>query len=427
MTQILNDSGSNNRRDEDKYHNNFIYSFKTEVTRKNSMSILKYYMNFLGVTSLKELVENKPQQIIESDIRAYLVYLRNEKKISYGATVLYLSVIKKFYTVNTDLPVRWKLINMYLGNDDTDDDEYNDDTDLYNGGENQDRPYTKEEIKQMFNAAQDIRVKLVISLMSSTGVRNSVVNSLKLCDLKKIEKYNIYKITAYRKSKKYRYNTFTTPETAALIDSYLDYRKNHGEDLKGNSPLIREQFSTNDKLKIKNARHLTSRAIRTMVNDVLIKYTNLRKKLEYDYENKRKEGKNPTKLTHAFRKFFHTECAKAGVYPDYIELLLGHRLPGVRSHYMIPDINTLLEGTKETKGYISAIDSLTINDENRLQKQVQELKEKDNYQKYIIDTKILDKDQQINEMKDQIKILTESQKDIMKLLKYPDKLSKILQ
>ena len=80
MTQILNDSGSNNRRDEEKYHNNFIYSFKTEVTRKNSMSILKYYMNFLGVTSLKELVENKPQQIIESDIRAYLVYLRNEKK-----------------------------------------------------------------------------------------------------------------------------------------------------------------------------------------------------------------------------------------------------------------------------------------------------------------------------------------------------------
>ena len=201
MTQILNDSGSNNRRDEDKYHNNFIYSFKTEVTRKNSMSILKYYMNFLGVTSLKELVENKPQQIIESDIRAYLVYLRNEKKISYGATVLYLSVIKKFYTVNTDLPVRWKLINMYLGNDDTDDDEYNDDIDLYNGGENQDRPYTKEEIKQMFNAAQDIRVKLVISLMSSTGVRNSVVNSLKLCDLKKIEKYNIYKITAIEKAK----------------------------------------------------------------------------------------------------------------------------------------------------------------------------------------------------------------------------------
>ena len=141
----------------------------------------------------------------------------------------------------------------------------------------------------MFNAAQDIRVKLVISLMSSSGVRNSVVNSLKLRDLEKIEKYNIYKITAYRKSKKFRYYTFTTPEAANLIDSYLHYRKNHGEQLKGNSPLIREQFTTTDKLKINNPRHLTSRAIRTMINDVLIKYTNLRKKLTLTMKTKEKK------------------------------------------------------------------------------------------------------------------------------------------
>lgn len=70
--QILNDS-------EDKIYTNFIYSFKTEVTRKNSISILKYYMNFLDVTTLRELVE-KPQKIIESDIKAYLVFLRNKKK-----------------------------------------------------------------------------------------------------------------------------------------------------------------------------------------------------------------------------------------------------------------------------------------------------------------------------------------------------------
>ncbi|HET8856319.1 MAG TPA: hypothetical protein VFT83_05750 [Nitrososphaeraceae archaeon] len=70
--QILKDS-------EDKIYTNFIYSFKTEVTRKNSISILKYYMNFLDVTTLRELVE-KPQKIIESDIKAYLVFLRNKKK-----------------------------------------------------------------------------------------------------------------------------------------------------------------------------------------------------------------------------------------------------------------------------------------------------------------------------------------------------------
>jgi integrase len=395
--QILKDS------DEDKLlYTNFIYSLRTEVTRQKYLTNLKYYMKFLGVTTLRELVEGKPQKIIESDIKAYLVYLRNEKKISYNAAVLYLSAIKKFYIVNTDYPFKWNLINMYLGNDDTDDD----DPDLVEdqeGEQEQDRPYTREEIQQMFNAAQDIRVKLVISLMSSTGVRNSVVNSLKLRDLEKIEKYNIYKITAYRKSKKFRYQTFTTPEAANLIDSYLEYRKNHGEQLKGNSPLIREQFPTTDKLRVNNPRHLSARGIRFMINEVLIKYTNLRKKLPFDRVNNRKEGRNPTKLTHAFRKFFHTECAKAGVYPDFIELMLGHKLPGVRGSYMIPDTQTLLEGTKEVKGYVAAIDSLTINEENRLQKQVQDLKEKEDYHTYTIDKKLKEKDQEIEQLKETMK------------------------
>ena len=135
--QILKDS-------EDKIYTNFIYSFKTEVTRKNSMSILKYYMNFLGITTLRELVE-KSQKVIESDIKAYLVFLRNKKKVSYNTTVLYLSFIKKFYIVNTDYQIKWNLINMYLGNDDTD----NYDDEAQEGEEEQeDRPYTKEEIQR---------------------------------------------------------------------------------------------------------------------------------------------------------------------------------------------------------------------------------------------------------------------------------------
>ncbi|MGH9979986.1 MAG: hypothetical protein ACRD6U_00355 [Nitrososphaeraceae archaeon] len=198
----------------------------------------------------------------------------------------------------------------------------------------------------------------------------------------------MYQITAYGKSKKYSYKTFCTPECTALIDSYLSYRKKQGEHLNDNSPLIREQFSTIDKLKVNNPRHLTLITFRYMINDVLIKYFTLRKKLPFDYENKRKEGRNPTMLTHAFRKFFNIECAKAGVYRYFIEIMLGHKLPGVRSHYMKPDTNTLLEGTKEIKSDLAAIDSLTINDENRLSKQVQELKEKNEDAEYVIKGKL---------------------------------------
>ena len=395
--QVLNEF----QQESDKnYYNNFIYSYKTEITRKHSLAVLKYFMKFLGVTTLRELVENKPQKIIEADIKAYLVYLRNEKKISHSTAVLYLAVIKKFYIVNTDdYSFKWNLIRMYLGNDDTDDDESEE--------LESDRPYTKAEIRVMFNSAQDIRVKLVISLMTSSGLRNGAVNILKIRDLEKIEKYNIYQITAYSNSKKYKYKTFCTPECTTIIDSYLEYRKKQGEVLKGNSPLIREQFNTTDKLKVNNPKHLSPRSIRNMINDVLIKYSSLRKKLPFDRVNNRKEGRNPTKLTHGFRKFFNTECAKAGVYPDFIEMMLGHKLPGVRSHYMKPDIQTLLEGTKEVKGYVAAINDLTINNEFRLSKQVQELKEQDEYSKYVIDKKLKEKDLEIENMQQAMKTVYE--------------------
>ncbi len=377
---------------DDKLYRNFIYSIKTRATRENYLKFLQYYMKFLDIQNLRELIE-KPQKIIESDIKEYLVYLRKERKISYVTANTYLVPLRKFYYVNSDYQFKWDLITSYLGNDDTDDDE-----EIERELE-EDRPYSKEEIKIMFNAAQDIRVKIVISLLSSSGLRYGAIPSLKLKHLEKIEKYQLYQITAYGKSKKYSYKTFCTPECAALIDSYLSYRKKQGEQLNENSPLIREQFNTNDKLKVNNPRHLTLITFRYMINDVLTKYSTLRKKLPFDYENKRKEGRNPTMLTHAFRKFFNTECAKAGVYPDFIEIMLGHKLPGVRSHYMKPDTKTLLEGTKEVKGYLAAaISSLTINDENRLSKQVQELKEKNEDAEYVIKGKLQEKEEQINEL-----------------------------
>jgi hypothetical protein len=50
-----------------------------------------------------------------------------------------------------------------------------------------------------------------------------------------------------------------------LIDSYLSYRKSNGEILKSNSPLIREQFNTRDKLKVNNPKHLTLVTIRSLI------------------------------------------------------------------------------------------------------------------------------------------------------------------
>jgi site-specific recombinase XerD len=123
--QIANnnvDSFNNNikgkKENEDGLYTSFIYSIRSEVTRQIYVRCLKYYMKFLGINNLGELVEGKPQKIIESDIKAYLVYLRKQKKVSYNTKSLYLAAIRKFYYVNSDYQFKWNLITMYLGSDD---------------------------------------------------------------------------------------------------------------------------------------------------------------------------------------------------------------------------------------------------------------------------------------------------------------------
>jgi hypothetical protein len=124
INNINNDS--NNDKEENRLYSNYIYSIKTEVSRQTYVKCLKYYMKFLGVNTLKELIVDKPQKIIEANIKEYLIYLRNQKKTSYVTASLYLSAVRKFYHVNSDYSFKWDLINKYLGNDDTDEDDGND-------------------------------------------------------------------------------------------------------------------------------------------------------------------------------------------------------------------------------------------------------------------------------------------------------------
>jgi hypothetical protein len=51
---------------------------------------------------------------------------------------------------------------------------------------------------------------------------------------------------------------------------------------------------------------------------------------------------------------------------------------------------------------------LTIDEANRLQKQVQELKQQDDYQKYVIDKKMKEKDEQITALQDSVKFLSDT-------------------
>jgi len=73
-------------------------------------------------------------------------------------------------------------------------------------------------------------------------------------------------------------------------------------------------------------------------------------------------------------KFYDTTLTNTGIHPLYIELLEGHRVKGVKDSYFKPSENDLLEGNDKMGGYISAINDLTIDESQRLQQELIELK-----------------------------------------------------
>jgi hypothetical protein len=104
---------------------------------------------------------------------------------------------------------------------------------------------------------------------------------------------------------------------------------------------------------------------------------------------------------HGFRKFCHTTMANARINIEIREMLLGHSI-GLSDAYYRPTSEQCLNE------YLKVIDDLTINEENRLCKQVQELQEKNQDKDYIIQGKLIEKDDQIKALQESIKFLSDT-------------------
>jgi len=93
--------------------------------------------------------------------------------------------------------------------------------------------------------------------------------------------------------------------------------------------------------------------------------------------------------------------ANARINIEIREMLLGHSI-GLSDAYYRPTPEQCLNE------YLKCIDDLTINEENRLCKQVQELQEKNQDKDYIIQGKLIEKDDQIKALQESIKFLSDT-------------------
>jgi integrase len=206
-----------------------------------------------------------------------------------------------------------------------------------------DRAYYDSEISKMLEIA-DERMRVVILLLSSSGIRIGAIQSIRLRNLKD------NRLTVYENDKE-EYITFITPECKKAIDNYLDMRLRYGEKLVEDSFLIREQFDIRDKFQIKKARPIKRHAIRWMLDDIA-KRCGVR-----SYE---------VPIAHGFRKFFTTQLINSEVNPEIREMLLCHKI-GLTGCYYRPTED------KMYSEYEKAMDNLTINEENRLRKKIETL------------------------------------------------------
>jgi integrase len=333
-----------------QYYLNFVGSIRTDETKKQYVYALKRFMLAVGESDLERLVA-QPPKLIEAHLIDWIVNLREEEKLSRSVINLYLSAVLKFYLMN-DVLLNRKKISSYLGDTDHKFD---------------DRAYTHQEISKLISEA-DERMKVVILLLASAGVRIGALPEICLRSLEKIEEYNIYKIVVYERTKE-RYITFCTPECAQAIDSYLQYRERFGERLSPDSPLLRQHFHHDQIISIKRPRKLSTKSLPNRLGELLIRCGLVEVKHETTDRMSRGRERKEVRRSNGFRKFADTMMIKAKVDAIAKELMLGHDL-GLDKNYWRPGEEDLLNE------YLKAVDFLTINNEHRLQRQVAELTQK---------------------------------------------------
>jgi integrase len=324
----------------------FLSSIRSPETRLCYNIYFKKYRDFMGSM---DLFCGNNIHLIEQKIIEYVIDMKKNGK-GYSTIHNYVASVMAFYKIN-DVVLNTRKINRF--------------TPLQKKVR-KDRAYTHEEILKMIEIA-DERMKAAILLMASSGVRLGALPLLKLRHMHES------KLIVYENERE-EYFTFITQECKKALDVYLDMRLRYGEKLDKESPLLREQFDIKDQFQIRKPKQFTVWMIKWKIVD-LQKRLGIRTK--------------EVATTHGFRKFFTTQLIHSKVNPEIREMLLGHKI-GLASAYYRPTEDEMLEE------YEKAVDNLTIDPANRLQRKVEML----SIEKSKVDIAL----KQIQEMKHKLKM-----------------------
>jgi integrase len=373
---------------EEEYYDplqNFLYALKAPDSKRQYPRRLEYFFDYLGLKgTLKEKCltfykqANDDLRWTQHQLMLYIEYQkeRAEKgEIAESTINNYYKSIKLFCEMN-DILLNWKKIAK---------------------GKPQHRDYSNDrapttvEIKKLLDFP-DRRIKVIVLVMISSGIRVGAFDSLKWKHIIPIQNDKdeviAAKIIIYAGTKE-EYFSFITPEAYTALQEYIDFRASCGEEITRESWLVRDIWkSTNVKFQNRGGlatvpRRLKSSGVRSIIS---------RAEWEQGIREPLTDGKkrHEFQAVHSMRKYFKSHCEQV-MKSINVEILMGHTI-GVSNSYYKPSEREILED------YLKAIHVLLINKDNNniiLEKEVKELKEKNENHEYLINSKLQERDDAI--------------------------------
>lgn len=312
----------------------FEESIKSKVTLDRYNYYLKQFKNYYKLkdqTSILE-IDNPRLQIMLED---YLFHMKR-KELSRSYCSGTFSALELLCILNDKVGLNWKKIRKMMP------------ASKKPTGQ---KPWSTTQIQKILESTSEKRTKAIIHILSDSWCRIGAIPGLKIRNL--IETENNCMAIQFYEGETEEYWSFLTPEGADSVRDYLNERREHGENLKPDHPLIREKYS----IAIAKPKHLKTRSVMFLIEHPLKKSGIQRtkvSKMRFDQQ-----------IDHGFRKrgetimknnAYRTKDPLAGAK---IEKMMGHKvlLDGV---YYQPDRNALFDLYKE------AISDIVINDSSRI-------------------------------------------------------------
>jgi integrase len=371
----------------------FTMAIRSPITRQKYLQRLSYFIYFLGIdegnteqscNTLGQKARADSKWLTNNVIRYLQVHRQRMDRREISAATLrnYLKPIKLFCEqLEISLPLKRITRGIPRGR------RYAND-----------RVPTFEEIQKII-AYPDRRIKPIVYVMASSGIRLGAWNYLKWKDVVPIMKDG--KIVAARlrvyAEEEEEYFTFISLEAWNELSDWMKYRETCGEEITGESWIMRNLWDVTTprgKGVVTIPKQLRPDGIKRLMERALWAQ-GVRKNLT------KNKSRHEFQVNHSYRKWFKTRCELGGMRSIIIEELLCHST-GISDHYFRPNEQEL------EQAYLQCIDYLTINEENRLKKKVHELTEKENDNKYLIKFKLEERYKEIELLKENDSIMSDA-------------------